>query len=87
MLRSLHMKLVLIMVLLVVSLMTIAGAFLVNSVNRFYLNEFYSQMVEVFNNDPELVRDLTTATEEETDGAQALNQVLKTYMCPGCGRP
>ena len=80
MLRSLHMKLVLIMVLLVVSLMTIAGAFLVNSVNRFYLNEFYSQMVEVFNNDPELVRDLTTATEEETDGAQALNQVLKTYM-------
>ena len=36
MLRSLHMKLVLIMVLLVVSLMTIIGAFLINSVNRFY---------------------------------------------------
>ena len=48
MLRSLHMKLVLIMVLLVVSLMTIAGAFLVNSVNRFFLNDFYAQMSEVF---------------------------------------
>ena len=80
MLRNLHMKLVLIMVLLVVSLMTIAGAFLVNSVNRFYLHEFYTQMAEVFNDDPELARDLTTATEGETDGAQALNQVLKTYM-------
>ena len=40
MLRSLHMKLVLIMILLVVCLMTIAGAFLINSVNRFYLNQF-----------------------------------------------
>lgn len=80
MLRSLHMKLVLIMMLLVVSLMTIIGAFLVNSVNRFYLNEFYSQMVEVFSNDTDLVRDLVTSTEDETDSAQALNQVLKAYV-------
>lgn len=36
MLRSLHTKLVLIMILQVVCLMTIAGAFLINSVNRFY---------------------------------------------------
>ena len=45
MLRSLHTKLVLIMILQVVCLMTIAGAFLINSVNRFYLNEFYNQIV------------------------------------------
>ena len=63
MLRSLHIKLVLIMILLVVCLMTIAGAFLVNSVNRFYLNEFYTQMVEVFSQDTEFIRDLVTARE------------------------
>ena len=34
MFRSLHMKLVLIMVLLIVSLMTVVGAFLMNSVLR-----------------------------------------------------
>ena len=63
MLRSLHMKLVLIMILLVVCLMTIAGTFLINSVNRFYLNEFYTQMVEVFSKDTEFIRDLVTAKE------------------------
>ena len=63
MLRSLHIKLVLIMILLVVCLMAIAGAFLINSVNRFYLNEFYTQMVEVFSEDTEFVRDLVTARE------------------------
>ena len=66
MLRSLHIKLVLIMILLVVCLMTIAGAFLVNSVNRFYLNEFYTQMVEVFSQDTEFIRDLVTAREGVT---------------------
>ena len=82
MLRSLHMKLVLIMILLVVCLMTIAGAFLINSVNRFYLNEFYSQMVEVFSRDTEFVRDLVTAQEGEADGAQAIDQILLAKMGP-----
>ena len=76
------MKLVLIMILLVVCLMTIAGAFLINSVNRFYLNEFYTQMVEVFSRDTEFVRDLVTAKEEETDGAQAIDQILLAKMGP-----
>ena len=80
MLRSLHTKLVLIMVLLVVCLMTIAGAFLINSVNRFFLNEFYTQMEEVFTDDPEFVRDLVTKPEGETDSVQALDQVLRAYM-------
>lgn len=80
MLRSLHTKLVLIMVLLVVCLMTIAGAFLINSVNRFFLNEFYQQMAEVFSDDPEFVRDLVTQPQGETNGVAALDQVLKAYM-------
>ena len=82
MLRSLHMKLVLIMILLVVCLMTIAGAFLINSVNRFYLNQFYTQMVEVFSQDTEFVRDLVTAREGETDGAQAIHEILVAKMGP-----
>ena len=35
--RSLHTKLVMILVLLILSLMTVVGAFLVNSVTAFYL--------------------------------------------------
>ena len=82
MLRSLHIKLVLIMILLVVCLMTIAGAFLVNSVNRFYLNEFYTQMVEVFSQDTEFIRDLVTVREGETDGVQAIDEILVAKMGP-----
>ena len=44
MLRSVHMKLVMIMVLLILSLMAVVGAFLINSVMAFYLEEFYTQM-------------------------------------------
>ena len=43
MFRSLHMKLVLIMLLLIVSLMTVVGAFLINGVIGFYINGFYDQ--------------------------------------------
>ena len=40
MFRSLHMKLVLIMTLLIVSLMTVVGAFLINSVVSYYIHDF-----------------------------------------------
>ena len=39
MLRSVHMKLVMIMVLLILSLMTVVGTFLINSVMAFYRPE------------------------------------------------
>ena len=78
MFRSLHMKLVLIMVLLIVSLMTVVGAFLINSVSRFYMDEFYSQMRTVFA-DVEFARELLVPQEGEEDGAAALQQVLQSY--------
>ena len=82
MLRSLHTKLVMIMVLLILSLMTVVGAFLVNSVTAFYLEEFYSQMADVFG-DQSLYTDLTTQTEAEiageADGAQMLESILNVY--------
>ena len=60
MFRSLHMKLMLIMTLLIIALMTVVGAFLVNSVSGFYLEQFYSQMQGVFQNDPEFPSRLET---------------------------
>ena len=79
MFRSLHMKLMLIMTLLIVSLMTVVGAFLVNSVSGFYLNQFYSQMQEVFQNDVEFMHDLQSAGADEEDGAERIQQMLRTY--------
>lgn len=78
MFRSLHMKLVLIMVLLIISLMTVVGAFLINSVAGFYTKEFYSQMADVFNEDRNLYRDLTETAGEE-DGAEIIRGVLQGY--------
>ncbi|NBI09979.1 HAMP domain-containing protein [Colidextribacter sp. OB.20] len=78
MLRSLHMKLVMILVLLILSLMMVVGAFLINSVTAFYLEDFYSQMSDVFQ-DPVLYHDLTTPAGEEENGAEQLSLVLDAY--------
>ena len=48
MFRSLHMKLVLIMLLLITSLMTVVGTFMMTSITSFYIDEFYDQMNAVF---------------------------------------
>ena len=79
MFRSLHMKLMLIMTLLIVSLMTVVGAFLVNSVSGFYLNQFYAQMQDVFQNDAEFFRDLESAEVGEEDSVERIEQMLRTY--------
>ena len=68
MLRSLHMKLVMIMVLLILSLMTVVGTFLINSVMAFYLEDFYTQMSRVFDQNMALSRNLETAVSAEEDG-------------------
>ena len=79
MLRSLHTKLVMIMVLLILSLMLVVGAFLINSVTAFYLEDFYTQVSDVFK-DPLLKHDLETRTEGEEDDAKQLDQVLNAYV-------
>ena len=80
MLRSLHMKLVLIMVLLIVSLMTVVGAFLINSVSAFYLNDFYEQMAQVFSNGNDLARDLQEPTAQGQSDAKFVQGVLEVYV-------
>ena len=78
--RSLHIKLVLIMVLLIVSLMVVVGAFLMNSVTGYYIDEFYQQIGEAFGqSNVDFVRNLQTSTGEEEDGADMVRQVLSAY--------
>ena len=48
MFRSLHRKLVLVLVLLIVSVMAVVGTFLINSVTSYHIREFQSQMASVF---------------------------------------
>ena len=62
MFRSLHRKLVLILVLLIVSVMAVVGTFLINSINTFYLNSFYEQMQAVFTTDT--IRSMQEAAAE-----------------------
>ena len=78
--RNIHLKLVLILVLLIVSLMVVVGAFLMNSVTGYYINEFYSQIAAAFGPDnAEFVRDLQTAGEDEANGAAMVEAVLSAY--------
>lgn len=78
MLRSLHMKLVMLMGAAHPVADDGGGAFLINSVVAFYIQDFYSQMSTVFG-DQEIVSDLRTAADGETDGAGALKTVLNAY--------
>ena len=77
MFRSLHMKLVMILVLLITSLMTVVGAFLMTSVTNFYIDSFYEQMNEAFS-DASFYSALQTEAAQE-DGAQRLQSLLELY--------
>ena len=79
MFRSLHMKLVLIMVLLILSLMTVVGAFLMNAVVRYYLDDFNTRMSTMFSAQ-DLYEDLTSPYEGEEDGVAGLQDVLRANM-------
>jgi two-component system sensor histidine kinase VicK len=65
MLRSLHRKLVLILVLLIISLMAVVGAFLMSGVTGFYTREFHTQMSAIWQ-DPQFVSALTEAAMGES---------------------
>ncbi len=77
MFRSLHMKLVMILVLLITSLMTVMGAFLMTSVTNFYIDRFYEQMRNTFA-DVSFVNALQTEAAQE-DGAQRLQALMELY--------
>lgn len=76
MFRSLHMKLVLILVLLVVSVMAVVGTFLINSVTSYHIEDFQVQMARVFT--PEFIDTLDKNAVGE-DGAVRLRDVLSAH--------
>lgn len=79
MFRSLHMKLVLIMLLLITSLMAVVGAFLMTSVTNFYIDSFYAEIGETFGeSNPEFVNSLRSEAAQE-DGAERLQAMLEAY--------
>ena len=76
MFRSLHMKLVLILVLMIISVMAVVGTFLINSVSTFYLDSFYEQMQGVFNQ-ADLMDSLREAAAEP--GTEGLHTILESH--------
>ena len=82
MFRSLHMKLVLIMLLLITSLMAVVGAFLITSVTNFYIDDFYSQMGETFGeSNADFVNSLRAEAAQE-GGVAVMQSMLETYSGP-----
>lgn len=71
--KSLYTKLVLIMLLLIISLMAVVGAFLMSEIRSYYLDDFYAKMKTVFE-DPALAEDLSSAASYSD-----MAGILKTY--------
>lgn len=78
MFRNLHFKLVLVLVLLMISIMTVVGTFLINSVSVYHLDEFSERMSTVFSTNTDFVASLRSAADEP-DGAEAIADVLGAY--------
>ncbi len=76
MFRSLHMKLVLILVLLIMSVMVVVGTFLISSVTSYHINDFKQQMETVFKTD--FIRSLSDKAARE-DGVAQMKEVLTAY--------
>ena len=80
MFRSLHMKLVIMLILLIVSVMAIMGTFLVNSVGSYYLNDFETQIENVMTeNNYETYRSLEQAAQEN-DAPERIMEILSAFV-------
>ena len=79
MFRSLHMKLVLILVLLILSVMIVVGTLLLNRVSSYFLDDFSSQMEEVFTQ--RFLSELSSACAEE-NAPDLLREMIAAYSGP-----
>ncbi|MEG1490994.1 MAG: ATP-binding protein [Oscillospiraceae bacterium] len=75
--KSLYSKLVLIMLILILSLMAVVGAFLINEIRVYYLDDFYEKMQNVFEN-PELADELYSAANQNNAPAEMM-KVIRAY--------
>ena len=72
--RSLRMKLVMILVILILALMTVIGAFLINGVGNFYISEFYVQMEQTFSQD--FISQLQRLAQQSQDTPREMKELL-----------
>lgn len=76
MFRSLHMKLVLILILMIISVMVVMGTFLINSVGNYYLRDFYDKVTGLF--DYNMRVSLEQAAQGE-NGAKHLEEMVAAH--------
>ena len=76
MFRSLHRKLVLVLVLLIVSVMAVVGTFLINSVTSYHIRSFQSQMSTVFTSE------FILTLEQHADDGAALRETVEAFSAP-----
>ena len=67
--RSIYTKLVAIILVLILALMAVVGAFLMRGVRNFYISEFYDQMRDAFSG-ADMAGDLRSAAEEKGAAAR-----------------
>jgi two-component system sensor histidine kinase VicK len=72
--RSLRMKLVMIMVILILALMTVIGTFLINGVGNFYISQFYVQMDQTFSQD--FIEQLREIPDQTDDAPAQMKELL-----------
>ena len=80
MFRSLHMKLVLIMLLLITSLMTVVGTIMVTNITGFHIDEFYAQVEAVFGDaNPANAAFVNTLRREaaQPDGVEMISRMIE----------
>ena len=73
--KSIYTKLVAIIIVLILALMAVVGAFLMRGVRNFYIGEFYSQMQEAFAG-AVMASDLRAAADEP-DAAALMADILR----------
>ena len=72
--RSLRMKLVMIMVILILALMSVVGAFLINGGGNFYISDCYVQMNQTFS--PEFITQLQRIAAQESAAPERMKELL-----------
>ena len=79
--RSLRMKLVMIMVILILALMTVIGTFLINGVGNFYISQFYVQMNQTFSQD--FIEQLQAIPGQTDDAPAQMKELLMAQSSLG----
>ena len=73
--RSIYTKLVAIILVLILALMAVVGAFLMRGVRNFYINEFYIRMQDAFSS-ADMVEGLRSSADE-TGAAERMADILR----------